>query len=235
MKGIGPGLLLIILLGGCFSAASVDSPSPARPDPSARDTEATDSPLERLVDAYLTCTAEAAVDAVLDGATLVQSQLALADLCSARKIELLTMVEDADRADMARRLKDWDLSTLGAIRERLQDLEASLKIFMDCSYENVRTALSQDYDHADGRFLENLVTQEISRCYDGSLGNLLHPRMSAQSPVGIARKDRVMLIAKERVMQEIYEEIRRQREGEVPSEPPARDGKNDVVAMRRNV
>jgi hypothetical protein len=228
MKNIGYGLVLIVLLSGCLPAASRQQPSSSPEDPSSPAT--VENVLEKSVDDYLMCTAEAAVDAVLDGASLVQSQLLLTEMCSARKVELLTRIGDDARPDFARRINDWDLSTLGAIRERLQNLEASLKVFMDCSYENVRAALSRDYAQPDMRFFENLVMQEISACYDNALGDLLHPRMPVQSAVGIARKDRVLLIAKERIMLEFYEEIRRREERDIPAQPQERNGKTDILA-----
>jgi hypothetical protein len=231
MKNIGPGLLLILLLSGCIPAAAPESPPPSREEDLSR-TKSGD-PLEQTVDAYLICTAEAAVDAVLDGASLVQSQLLLADLCSAPKVELLAMIGDEARPGFAQRIKDWDLSTLGAIRERLQNLETSLKAFLDCSYEKVRAVLSHEYDQPEERFLENLVMREISGCYDSELGDLLHPRMPAQSAIGIARRDRVMLIAKERIMQEFYEEIRREKEEEALQRPSDPKGKKDMTTLRQ--
>jgi hypothetical protein len=231
MKSIGPGLLLVLLLSGCIPAAVPESPPPSREEGISQAENG--DPLEQTVDAYLICTAEAAVDAVLDGASLVQSQLLLADLCSAPKVELLAMIGDEARPGFAQRIKEWDLSTLGAIRERLQNLETSLKSFLDCSYEKVRAVLSQEYDQPDGSFLENLVMREISGCYDGELGDLLHPRMPAQSAVGIARRDRVTLIAKERIMREFYEEIRREKEEEAQQRPSDPKGKKDMMTLRQ--
>jgi hypothetical protein len=55
--------------------------------------------------------------------------------------------------------------------------------------------------------------------------------MPVHSAVGIARKDRVMLIAKERIMQEFYEEIRRREERDTPTQPPGRNKETDILAL----
>jgi hypothetical protein len=223
MKIMGCALALILLLCGC--------PAPRQTSALPAEQAAEEDHLEKSLEAYLSCTAEAAVDAVLEGAGLAQSQLLLGEMCAARKIELLSMIRDEERPDFAGRLKDWDLSTLEAIRERLQNLEAFLKVFMDCSYENVRAALFQEQAQQDARFLENLVMGEISSCYDSALGELLHPRMPVQSAVGIARKDRVMLIAKERILLEFQQEIRRREAPDMPEQTPGRKEGADVLAL----
>lgn len=189
-------------------------------------------PLEAALSAYLDCTAEAAVDAVLDGSSLVQTQLFLADRCNSQKISVLSGMEgEQERAILAQRLKEWDLATISAIKDRLINLEDLLKDFMDCSYSNVREALTRDYGDVDDSFMENLVNREIAVCYDGSLFEILHPSLGMNSPVGLARKDRVMLIAKDRIMQELYNEIKRERSNKQPETIPGRDPKGEVVAV----
>ena len=188
-------------------------------------------PLEAALSAYLDCTAEAAVDAVLDGASLVQTQLFLADRCNTQKITVLSGMEgEQERAALALRLKEWDLATINAIKDRLSNLEDLLKNFMDCSYSNVRETLTRNYGDVGDSFMENLVDQEIAACYDNSLAEILHPSMGMNSPVGLTRKDRVTLIAKDRIMQELYKEIKRERGEGQPETIPGRNPKGEVVA-----
>ena len=188
-------------------------------------------PLEEALSLYLDCTAEAAVDAVLDGSALVQTQIVLADRCNSPKIAVLSGVSsEEERTVLAQRLKDWDLATISAVRDRLANLEDLLKGFMDCSYAGVRETLAKDHGQVDEHFIENLVNQQISACYDSALGTALHPSQGMQSPVGLARKDRVTLLAKDRIMQELYNEIKKDKGGESPAGVPGRNPKGEVTA-----
>ena len=186
-------------------------------------------PQEALLGAYLDCTAEASVDAVLDGVSLVQTQLYLADRCNASKIAVLSSVQgEEDRTKLAQSLKQWDMETINAVRDRLVNFKDLFKAFMECSNASVRATLSKDHGPVNDEFIENQINQEISACYDSQMGVLLHPTMGVQSPIGLARKDRVMLIAKDRIMQELYKEIKRDN----GNTAPGGNTKGEVVAAR---